>query len=65
MCSSPKGHSSTKALKLHYSGIMSALDPQTRKQFAQRANLAADKRALKREKGKQQITSTLNVGNKR
>ncbi len=54
MCSTPKSHGSTKVLKPHYGGILSGLDKQARLKFTQRANLAAETRALKREKAKQQ-----------
>jgi len=46
MCSSPKAAASAKVLKPHYGGIMSGLDKQARMKFAERANTAADRRAL-------------------
>ncbi|WP_028864193.1 hypothetical protein [Psychromonas aquimarina] len=46
MCSSPKSHASKKVLKSHYGGIMSGLDKQARIKFTERANTAADRRAL-------------------
>ncbi len=47
MCSSPKSSASSKAKQAFAGSIMSGLDQAARQRFAERANIAADKRVIR------------------